>query len=287
MDEIQEDSAAIPPVVLLMACQPQRVNLLQRALASVYAQSALPHRAVLVMDGESTPDPILPAGAASPVQIHYLANHFAPGAANTWNVGIRYATQHWPDSYLAILDDDDEWEAEHLATCIATARRHQWPDVVLSGLRMIVDGVEQNCPPIHEVSERHFLVGNPGWHGSNTFIRLATLLRAGAFTPDLASCNDRDLAIRVLALGDIRFAFTRRHTAKWHLDRSRQALSSRNSPEKLAGLARFYCLHGHRMNEDVCRAYFERAETVFGWRKEDILNHAKEYQHADFSAARA
>jgi len=186
--------------VLLTATLPDRAELLRRALESVLKQSVLPDHAVLVSDAARATD-VAPLTFAHPaVGLHCLVNQSAPGAANTWNVGIRYVARHWPDCYIAMLDDDDEWDSDHLATCSMQAHRASWPDAVISGLRMVQNGVEHYRPPVHRVTEKEFLVGNPGWQGSNTFIRCSTVVSAGAFTPGLQSCNDRDLAIRVLAL---------------------------------------------------------------------------------------
>ena len=272
--------ALTTPIVLLTATLPDRAELLRRALESVLKQSVLPDHAVLVSDAARATD-VAPLTFAHPaVGLHCLVNQSAPGAANTWNVGIRYVARHWPDCYIAMLDDDDEWDSDHLATCSMQAHRASWPDAVISGLRMVQNGVEHYRPPVHRVTEKEFLVGNPGWQGSNTFIRCSTVVSAGAFTPGLQSCNDRDLAIRVLALPGVRIAFTCRHTATWHLDNSRISLSAKNNPRKLDGLAFFYILHEHRMTADIKSLFFERAETVFGWRKEDITVRAKEHRDA-------
>lgn len=268
-----------PPVIALLATLPARRVLLQRALSTVVIQTALPDAVVIISDGE------LPTNASldlkdSSLTLHCLSNCSAKGAANTWNTGIAYIAASWPDCYVAILDDDDEWDADHLATCLTTALQHSWPDVVLSGLRMIRDGVELPREPIKHACVQDFLAGNPGWQGSNTFIRLGTLLRAGGFTPGLHSCNDRDLAIRVLSLSHVGVAYTGQHSASWHLDSEREALSSPSSQSKLAGLAHFYHLHGQRMTVDVRQQFFARSQQLFGWTQEQILQRAREWEHA-------
>lgn len=268
-----------PPVIALLATLPARRVLLQRALSTVVTQTALPDAVVIVSDGELPINgPLDPDGSSLP--LHCLANSFAKGAANTWNTGIAYIAAYWPDCYVAILDDDDEWDADHLATCLITALQHSWPDVVLSGLRMIRDGVELPREPIKHASIDDFLAGNPGWQGSNTFICLGALMRAGGFTPGLHSCNDRDLAIRVLSLSQVSVAYTGRHSVSWHLDSGREALSSPSSQSKLAGLAHFYHLHGQHMEAEVRQQFFARSHQLFGWTQEQILQRAREWKHA-------
>lgn len=268
-----------PSVVALLATLPARQELLQRALSTVFTQTALPDAVVVVSDGELQIDAFLDLEDCS-LPLHCLTNYLAKGAANTWNTGIAYIAASWPDCYVAILDDDDEWDADHLATCLTTALHHSWPDVVLSSLRMIRDGVELPREPIKRVRVQDFLAGNPGWQGSNTFIRLGALMRAGGFTPGLHSCNDRDLAIRVLSLPQVSVAYTGRHSANWHLDSERETLSSPNSQSKLAGLAHFYNLHGRRMDAEVRQQFFARAHQLFGWSQEQILQRAREWKHA-------
>ncbi len=261
------------PIVGLMATLPTRDTLTRVAVPSIANQARQLDALVIVFDNATWP-----AGVAqvlrdlmSCVPVHLFGNTRANGAANTWNTGIEYIAQHWSETYVAILDDDDQWDADHLQICESTARASGWPDVVVSGLRMCIDGDEVPREPPLSLCIEDFLAGNPGWQGSNTFMRLNTLIQAGRFTEGLRSCNDRDLAIRVLSLNGSRFAFTGRHTASWNLDTGRSSLSSRRAEEKCAGLAQFLALHGHRMNDAVRRRFFERAERLFGWSEDEIL----------------
>jgi len=268
-----------PPVIALLATLPERRELLLRALSTVVSQSVLPDAVVIVSDGDIPIDSSL-VGDDIYLPLHCLVNDLENGVANTWNTGISYIAASWPDCYVAILDDDDEWDTDHLAICLTTARQDSWPDVVLSGLRMIRDGVELPRDPVKDARVKDFLVGNPGWQGSNTFIRLDTLMRAGRFTPGLQSCNDRDLAIRVLSLFSVKIAYTGRHSANWHLHSDRAALSSQGSQSKLVGLAHFYHLHGPRMEDEIRQQFFARSLQLFSWTQEQILQRAKEWEHA-------
>lgn len=261
--------------VVLVATQSGRSSLLRRALASIQKQDAQPDLVVVVGDGIDARCDIDPEVDG----FHCITNIESPGAANTWNFGIRFITEQHDDCYVAFLDDDDHWDRDHLSLCIATAKLNDWPDAILSGLRIIRNGEVIAREPIRSAPIRDFLAGNPGWQGSNTFIKLSTLKRAGGFTSGLASCNDRDLAIRVLSLDGVQVAFTGRHSANWHFDSSRNSLSSRNGAAKLLGLAHFYRLHRHRMSTEVEQIFFARAASLFGWSKEDIVMKAGEHPH--------
>lgn len=260
-------------IVGLVATLPTRDTLLTVAVPSIASQTRPLNALVIVYDDTRLPTDVAQAiGNLMPcTPIHLLCNMKPPGAANTWNTGIEHIALHWPDAYVAILDDDDQWDSEHLKTCEKAAKTSDWPEVVVSGLRMRIDGKEVPREPPQSLCIEDFLTGNPGWQGSNTFIRLTTLMEAGRFTMGLASCNDRDLAIRVLSLNGSRIVFTGRHTASWNLDTGRSSLSSRRGEAKRVGLAQFFALHGHRMNEAIRHSYFERAETLFGWSEDEIM----------------
>lgn len=270
------------PIVGLIATLPTRDSLTRVAAPSVANQTRPLDALVIVSDNATSPAGVVQAlGNSMPcVPVHWLRNTRTPGAANTWNTGIGHIAHYWPEAYVAILDDDDQWDSDHLKACEDAARTAGWPDVVVSGLRMRINGEEIPRDPPLSLCIEEFLIGNPGWQGSNTFIRLNTLIEAGLFTEGLRSCNDRDLAIRVLSLPTSRFAFTGRHTASWNLDTGRTSLSSRGGEAKRAGLAQFVALHGHRMNEGVRRRFFERAEKLFGWSEDAILAGSGTTAHA-------
>lgn len=268
-----------PHVHALIATVPRMDLLLGRALPSIARQTRPPASVFIVSDKTdiSPPDAGLIRKELRGIPVHFLRNRTSPGAAGTWNTGILDIARHDADCYVAILDDDDEWDPDHLEACAAALGTVNPADAVISGLRgRHAAGEILRVPPV-SLTVDDFLVGNPGWQGSNTFIRLGTLLKAGLFTDGLASCNDRDLAIRVLSLLGVRMAFTGRFTATWHLGSSPDQLSLHGNEQKRAGLARFLQLHGHRMNSGARNAFFERAYKLFGFSESEILSvHGKQ-----------
>lgn len=266
------DKDACLTIVGLIATLPTRETLLRVAIPSIAKQARQLNALVIVTDNFSMSASVVKAlrRQLPRTDVHFLSNAKAGGVANTWNTGIEYIAAHWPEAYIAILDDDDQWDPEHLSLCEEETRRAGWPDAVVSGLRVLINGAEVECDPPLCFSIEDFLTGNPGWQGSNTFIRLTTLIEVGCFTEGLKSCNDRDLAIRVLSRPDPKLVFTGKHTASWNLDSDRTSLSSRRSDAKRIGLAQFLALHGHRMNEAVRHRFFKRAENLFGWSEEEI-----------------
>lgn len=251
-------------IAVLIATRPRTDSLLGVALPSVSRQTRRPGRLVIVSDkrvfSEAEQAAIRMAGDGLPIS--FLCNVLAPGAAGTWNTGLQWLHKQGHAGFVAILDDDDEWDPGHLALCEQFARDDV--DVVLSGLRAVRKGEELPRWPLLSVDRDDFLSGNPGWQGSNTFVRLSTLMRVGGFWNGLPSTNDRDLAVRLLSLPDLSIAFTGKMTATWHLDAQPDALSRRGGPEKRAGLQMFLQRHGHLMSAAVRTRFLTRARELFG-----------------------
>ena len=85
--------------------------LKSRALKSVKSQSLQPHVVILVDNSDEKT--ILETNKQNFHELFpngiYLKNGGFPSAAGTWNFGLKYINENYPDSWTAILDDDDEW----------------------------------------------------------------------------------------------------------------------------------------------------------------------------------
>lgn len=252
-------------IATLIATRPRWHLLTSRALRSVRRQTRSPDLLVVVCDAAVSDDVWLDAVRLDSIPVHsvVLNNVRSKGAAGAWNTGLAWLREQGFSGYVAILDDDDEWDANHLSQC-EQASGHGNADVVLSGLRVIKDGIELARAPLSSITRDDFLAGNPGWQGSNTFVKLEALMRVGGFTDGLPSTNDRDLAVRLLSLPDLNVAFTHRMTATWHIDSQGDALSRPGSPEKRDGLLQFLAMHGHLMSPDVMNRFKARARDLFG-----------------------
>lgn len=252
-------------IATLIASKPGRSELLLRAVSTVVGQQRRPDRLILVADRSPTASNVIGMMQSTfrfPGLVT-LTNQHSMGAAGTWNTGLAWLQERRFNGYVAILDDDDEWDPDHLSQCEQAGAQGD-ADVVLSGLRVMKDGVEIPRLPLSSVARDDFLAGNPGWQGSNTFVKLEALMRVGGFTDGLPSTNDRDLAVRLLGLPDLKVAFTHRMTATWHIDSQADALSRPGSPEKRAGLLQFLAMHGHLMSPEVMTRFKARARDLFG-----------------------
>ena len=233
--------------------------LRSRALHSVKEQTLCPDAIVLVDNSEDKSTQrrnkqnfhdIFPKGI-------YLENDGHPSAAGTWNCGLDYIARNYPNSWTAILDDDDEWLEHHLEECSNHMYSH---DVILGGIGTLVDGVliEER---IHEtIVVDEIFATNPGWQGSNTFIRTEVIINAGSFDESLLCTHDRDLAIRVLSMPGVRIVGTGKVSVNYYLDNDRESLTLSESKGKHTGLLQFYVKHQHLMDEENRKDFISRSK---------------------------
>lgn len=261
-----------PPVAALIATKDRAQLLLTRAFPSVLQQSCRPDMLVIVNDGAPLGAQVMDALSAGArdagVALKLLTNTRAEGAGGAWNTGLDALGTLGYQGFVAILDDDDAWARAHIATNLKHAES---ANLVVSGLELHVAGRRRARPLIEHLDAREFLVGNPGWQGSNTFVDLDLLLSAGGFREGLVSLNDRDLAIRVLRHPTTRWRLTGEWTAIWYADTPGN-LSSPRSTAKLDGLRAFWRIYGGEMRATEREAFFQRAERLFCFRADDITH---------------
>lgn len=266
-------------LIALIATTPRFNLLMNRSLPSICSQKLRPNLLVLVTD--KSPLTLVQQQQIiklmHPTLVVFLENEGKPGVASTWNTGIDYIYAKWPYSYTAILDDDDAWDENHLSTCQSVAIQSKFADIVLSGLRTVIRGNTITNTPINKIILDDFLIGNPGWQGTNTFVKTSTLIKAGKFTDGLVSTNDRDLAIRLLSLNKINIAYTNTCTATWYCGERDDALSAKKSPQKLEGLSQFYAMYHHLMTTQAKQSFFQRAKDLFNFEQQDIMHLSKNY----------
>ncbi len=248
-----------------------RVDLLERALASVAAQSHHPRQVLLSVDGDQALVNEVQSRAKGTeglvsIKVLVFKNDRVKGASGAWNTALDQLTRQTRDPrdlIVSFLDDDDEWEPTHLADVDAA---------MANGVEVVATTIVRHdtTSPDGELIEpptalvhSQFLIGNPGIQGSNLSARLSALLEAGLFDEALPSCTDRDICIRLADLG-ARYAAVRGGRIHHHAT-GNDRLSTPGSDAKQRGLATFHAKHAWRMTSAQEQAFLERSHSVFGW----------------------
>ena len=262
------DNASIPLVVLVAATDRPHLHL-SRTIPSLLRQSR-EWDAIVVVDDSIDSSSAIRAnfGSAGLAGLRIIPNARIKGAAGAWNTGLDFIRATFGEAWVAILDDDDEWEADHLRSCHAGAS--QEVDAVIGGIVTYVDGVSASVAMHDMFVPDAFLRHNPGWQGSNTFVRLSVLEKAGRFDETLACTHDRDLAIRLLSLDGFSHVRTRLETVMYHISAREPAYTRSLNPVKLEGLRAFWVKHRSRMTSADETAFFAHAATMFGFRPNQI-----------------
>lgn len=244
--------------------------LTQRSLPSILGQIVPPDLIVLVNDGNDFKESDMSAlqEMSGSIPIIVMTNNRSPGAAGAWNSGLEYLRNINYDGFVAILDDDDEWDNHHIALNLNKAME-TGAEIIVSGLRRVVSGqiIPRELPT--DLKDTDFLCGNPGLQGSNTFVSLQAMERAGNFTDGLPSLNDRDMAFRLLKTS-VQVAYTEKWTATWYHGVDRETLSSPRSLVKILGLQWFWRRYSGEMSKAEQDAYLDRAYKCFGVTREEV-----------------
>lgn len=256
-------------VIVLVATR-YSSDLLSRALASVAAQSSPPEALIVVLD-EPDPDDHSPpriddVELPTSVELIVLRNRRTTGLSGALNSGIDEIARRIDDfakTYVAVLDDDDWWDSEHLSRSIDMAEQND-ANVVAARLIRHDDDHPQGRPLSNAptLDADRALVRNTGIQGSNLVVRLSTLLEAGCFDEALQSTTDRDLVIRLSDLG-ARFVAVDAATVHHDALSGRDRLSTPGSSAKASGLRQFQRKYCHRMTHDQLLAFRKRAFRLF------------------------
>jgi len=264
-----------PSIAVVVATHRRPALLEERALPSIVAQLRRPDLVVVVDDSGDDVIEVLTRRAVerlalSGIPCQWSRNVRSSGASGAWNTGIGVVHDHADNPagwWVAILDDDDAWEADHLAASVVCIAQDDLDVVATPMLRHERTDDTGRCQhPPEALTAEHFLVGNPHIQGSNLLVRLSRLVEAGLFDEGLPSCTDRDLCLRLLDIPELRYGRTTEPTVHHYAEADRVRLSTAGSRAKAEGLLGFWRKYRGRMDAAQRRSFLERADHLFAWR---------------------
>jgi len=260
-------------IAVVIATKNRPELLLSRALKSVFSQTLLPTYVIIVDDSDESNKQInersVKSFSTANTSLIYLYNQRTSGASGAWNSAIEYLSSEYKKSFnnlfLAFLDDDDEWHPSYLKDCLKRVKKTNCNMVAAGFLRYESSDIKKiECLPPISLEEANFLVGNPGIQGSNLFLSFSIMLMVGGFDEHLLSCTDRDLCIRLVDLGEVRYQSIQKCLLNHYAENCRQRLSN-PSLSKNRALTAFWLKYHGRMSSTQRDAFIKRAHNLFGW----------------------
>lgn len=257
-----------------------RPKLLRRALSSVVKQTFLPQTVVVVNDSDDEFRDETSKEIASfddrninSIQITEVLNQTKHGLSISINMGLNHLKTNTHvnlTDFVALLDDDDWWDAKYIETCVNSIEIESntgTPNWIISGLiRYDVNnpqGIEQPVPKEEEIIVKTFLLGNPNIQGSNLFLQLGLFDKIGGFDEDLQSLTDRDICIRLIQEESTIFKIIQKHLVHhWAFD-TLPRLSTPGTISKKKGLKLFYQKYAYLMTDEIKQAFKNRAKKLF------------------------
>ena len=259
-------------IIALIATK-NRLSLLKRAVRSVLIQTRPANELIIASDsGDDVYAHERDELGAFAKFVRCGNSHNYPGNLNSALVQVISdcikEERPFGDVYVAMLDDDDAWRPDYLGKCEASAA--DGSDFVVAGIQYHTGEKSFPLSIPKSLDKRSFLAKNPHIQGSNTFIRLSSLMEAGCFDECLGSTTDRDLFTRVL-LNGARYSVLDEVLVDCHAEKNRSRLTT-DRAGKRESLRRFYAKYGGLMDSETKEAFLQRASHLVGspFREDDL-----------------
>jgi len=199
----------------------------------------------------------------------------AHSGTGAWNSALYRSVANGRERYIAILDDDDEWQNDYLKRCLEKIRENRSGTTVavVSGITRLENDRSINLIPSSEnFTMDQLFIGNPGFQGSNIFIRLRDFMDIGAFDESLYSATDRDLGIRLIQYVEMEDKLSIDFISEplvIHHAENEERVTSIGKNKKL-GLDLFYRKYIHLMKDDIEEKSLQRAKNLFNYNFSEI-----------------
>ncbi|MDJ0696981.1 glycosyltransferase family A protein [Mastigocoleus sp. MO_188.B34] len=179
---------------------------IKEALASLEAQTFIDFEALIVDDGSTDDTPTVVQKFCQRDSRFKLLQKSNGGLSSARNYGMRHAQ----GEYIALLDGDDTYHKDKLATHIARLYHKNDIGVVYSASRAIRDDgkptfITLSGKPVRSNTLIALLCKNFVGHGSNAVFRRCLIDEVGDFDENLRSWEDVDFWLRIAALQKWRF----------------------------------------------------------------------------------
>ena len=191
---------------------------LVETLASVRGQQLTNWEMIVTEDGSDDGTAQLVHDFASTVAqpVRYERHEKNLGLPTTRNTGIASASAEW----VALLDSDDLWLPEHLATLFDTAKREPTADLIHAGSILFDSGsgreLERRAPSREMVAKFPLSLFNSQYviQPASVMLKKSLWQRIGGFNPAFRYVEDREMWLRCARAGAV-FAYTGRETCRY------------------------------------------------------------------------
>lgn len=208
---------------------------LAATLATVREQTFADWELIVTEDGspEGSEDLVRAFARTVAQPVTYQAHPTNRGLPAARNTGIAAAAGTW----IALLDSDDLWAPEHLATLVDWARRQPEIDFFHAGSVLFESEsgreIEIRAPSLAAIQDypRSLYLGGYVVQPSAVLMKKSLWARVGGFNPDYRYVEDREMWLRCARAGAV-FAYTGLNTCLYRKHAS--ALTTHAGPMALA-----------------------------------------------------
>lgn len=176
--------------------------------------------------------------------------------------------EEFDHTYFAFLDDDDWWSKEYLYNCWTKIRKNINIDFVITGLNFISDDKKIKLTIPQTLTVKNFLIKNPHLQGSNTFVKLSTLLKAGCFDENFNSMVDRDFFVRLMFLNP-EYSVINKHLVYINASNNYSRITN-NKNNKIDAMKKFLYKYENLMTKEIKNNFFKNAYKLFLIEKKDV-----------------